>query len=276
MGKRPLSTSYLRIGPFTIALELPNNAWQQLIDRRYRPFLISRPSRKIYTRVLISASTPAGGSTTVRVSGDSSTIQLTRDDFSSRTSLPGLSTELACECNRYSFDSWLRVFISVLCSRTDALLVHGAGTFIDGKSHLFYGVSGAGKSTITRILGKDRALSDELVLAYCTKKTWRAASTPFWGELKKNNGEIYDAPLSGIHQLKKAPGADKRSVPAIAALPGLLACVMHFDRCPEAVAAVLANVEALTRAVPPDILSFAKTTRQDELHKLLILKRSRP
>lgn len=225
--------------------------------------------------VTINAAAFTRGKAAVRITVDNTETTISREDFLSHTRRKRRSTVLCCDCNRYSFDSWLRVFISILCRREPALLIHSAGAVLNGHAHLFYGVSGAGKSTITRIIGKDRALSDELVLVYRALKTWRAVSTPFWGELKKNNGTVFDAPLAGIHRLEKSPTATVRRSAPIAALPALLACIMHFDKSPGSVTSILSTAEGLLRSVPPDTLSFSRTTTPQELAMLLDNKKRR-
>ena len=53
--------------------------------------------------------------------------------------------------NPYSIDAALRIIHSLILARQGGLLVHAASAVRNGKAFLFAGVSGAGKTTISRL-----------------------------------------------------------------------------------------------------------------------------
>ena len=65
--------------------------------------------------------------------------------------------------NPYSIDSALRIIHSLILARQGGLLVHAASAVRNGKAFLFAGVSGAGKTTISRLAPPDATLlTDEI------------------------------------------------------------------------------------------------------------------
>jgi hypothetical protein len=65
--------------------------------------------------------------------------------------------------NPYSIDSVLRILHSLILARNGGFLVHAASAIRNGRAFLFAGVSGAGKTTISRLAPPDVALlTDEI------------------------------------------------------------------------------------------------------------------
>jgi hypothetical protein len=65
--------------------------------------------------------------------------------------------------NPYSIDSALRILHSLLLANEGGLLVHAASAIRNGRAFLFAGVSGAGKTTISRLAPPDATLlTDEI------------------------------------------------------------------------------------------------------------------
>jgi hypothetical protein len=75
-------------------------------------------------------------------------------------------------------------------------LLHSAGVVIDGRAALFFGVSGAGKSTIADLLGGP-LLSDELVAIQGD----HARATGFWGTLDRDDAPRGAFPLHALVDL---------------------------------------------------------------------------
>jgi hypothetical protein len=126
-----------------------------------------------------------------------------------------------------------------------------------------------GKSTIIKILGKDSALTDELVCVFTSKKNFFAASTPFWGELKKGAGKPIARRLNKLLFLKHANNITLARVPPKGALKQTLKTLLFFSKEPRRFAAVFSLCRQLTVKVPSYTLNFAKnSTRQDILNAL--------
>lgn len=102
------------------------------------------------------------------------------------------------------------------------LLLHSAGVVIDGEAALFFGVSGAGKSTIAALLG-GTILSDELVAI----RNGRASATGFWGTLDRADAPRGSFPIRALVDLARGDGvALQRLEPREARRRLLLAAVV--------------------------------------------------
>ena len=108
--------------------------------------------------------------------------------------------------NPYSIDSVLRIVHTLMLatSRTGFLL-HAASAVRNGQAFLFSGVSGAGKTTISRLAPPDATLlTDELSYLRREAAGDYAYGTPFAGELAKV-GENVKAPLAAVFLLAQGP-----------------------------------------------------------------------
>jgi len=60
--------------------------------------------------------------------------------------------------NPYSLDSVLRILHSLILAERGGFLLHAASAICNGRAYLFSGVSGAGKTTMTRLAPPDITL----------------------------------------------------------------------------------------------------------------------
>lgn len=85
------------------------------------------------------------------------------------------------------------------------LLLHAAGLVVNGGGYLFAGKSGAGKSTISRLLGEQdgvRLLNDDRLVLRPSGGDFRMYGTPWPGELGiAHNGS---SPLAGVFFLRQS------------------------------------------------------------------------
>ena len=107
--------------------------------------------------------------------------------------------------NPYSLDSVLRILHSLILAARGGFLLHAASAICDGRAYLFSGVSGAGKTTMTRLAPADiTLLTDEISYLRPSADGYAAFGTPFAGELAKA-GENCTAPVSALFFLEKGP-----------------------------------------------------------------------
>jgi hypothetical protein len=132
--------------------------------------------------------------------------------------------------NPYSIDAVLRIVHTLVLARQGGFLLHSASAIRNGKAFLFAGVSGAGKTTISRLAPSNATLlTDEI--SYVRKQQlndgYVAFGTPFTGELAKL-GENTSAPVAALYLLAK--GAENRIDPVPVANAGreLLANMLFF------------------------------------------------
>jgi hypothetical protein len=156
---------------------------------------------------------------------------------------------------RYPLDQI--VTIHTLASR-QGLLLHGAGWAHDGRALIAAGVSGAGKTTISRLLRAVApeliGLSDDRVLVGRGGGGWRAWGTPWAGE-----GKIADPAGAGLSAIVFLEHGDHERLHTLAphvALERLLPVVSIPWYDPGLSQAVLTTLEALVAAIPAQVLKF--------------------
>ena len=167
--------------------------------------------------------------------------------------------------NPYSIDTALRIIHSLILAREGGLLVHAASAVRNGRAFLFAGVSGAGKTTISRLAPPDaRLLTDEISYVRRNGTGYLAHGTPFAGELAEP-GKNIKAPLAALYFLEKGPRNAVEQICQSAAAGRLLENVLFFAKDPELVQRVFESACELVRSVPVYRLTFYPDQRVWEL-----------
>jgi hypothetical protein len=156
------------------------------------------------------------------------------------------------------------ILMQSLPRRTDGLLVHGAGIFFEEAAHVFFGASGRGKSTVSKLArGVGRVVSDETVLIRKEAGGFRLHSTPFWGlgTPVQDIQEIgrSDAPLIALYALEHCSNFELERLSAGRAVMALLTSEKVATERNESAAAWLAIVEEIVAQVPVYRLGFRPT-----------------
>lgn len=126
-----------------------------------------------------------------------------RGDFLARWDPAERHGTVRQSANPYSIDAVLRIIHSLMLANEGGFLLHGASAIRNGTAFLFSGVSGAGKTTISRLAPVDvTLLTDEISYIRPEGSGYRAFGTPFAGELAKI-GENVSAPLEAVFLLAK-------------------------------------------------------------------------
>jgi hypothetical protein len=189
--------------------------------------------------------------------------------------------------NPYSIDCVLRILHSLILAREGGFLVHAASAVRGGQAYLFAGVSGAGKTTISRLAPPDvKVLTDEISyvravpdrdpkdeseddsdqLSKSSRGTRRyvAFGTPFAGELARI-GENLQAPVAALYLLVQGPENCIEPVTETTAARCLMRNILFFAEDEELVRQVFHSVFEFVRQVPVRRLVFAPTERVWEL-----------
>lgn len=102
-------------------------------------------------------------------------------------------------------ENFLRVAYAWLCLQDGGLLLHAAGAIRNGQGYIFFGPSGAGKTTTSRLAARTAdVVSDDLVIIRpssnggCTLH-----GVPFKGELSDAPRANQSAPLCGLYRLRQ-------------------------------------------------------------------------
>ncbi len=178
-----------------------------------------------------------------------------RGDFHAERDLASGKGTIRQSANPYSIDAALRVLHSLLLASRGGLLVHAASAVRNGGAYLFAGVSGTGKTTISRLAPSDATLlTDEISYLRREGSGYAAYGTPFAGELGEP-GKNVRAPLAALYLLKQGP--ENRIVPV-----GNAEAVRELMRH----VLFLAHDEALVKMVFQTVCDFVKRV---PVHRLI-------
>ena len=248
----------VKIGNIPITFFCPSSGWRSFLKANYKPFISKTTARRAIKVFIQPVFEPDHSRKKLVADNKSGNWHIKRYDFESSSSSNFKKTILAVEKNKYAFDSWLRVFFTHCGITRGAFLLHGAGYSLGNKTFVFPGRSGKGKSTIIRIIGKSGALTDELVCVFKKGRSFFAASTPFWGELKKGTGKLYCGRLKKLFFLRHGKALKARGIPQRESLKELLKTVLFFSKNPEHVELLLNRLQGLACFAPCAKLFFRK------------------
>jgi hypothetical protein len=170
--------------------------------------------------------------------------------------------------NPYAIDSVFRIVHSLILASRGGLLLHAAGGVREGKAFLFAGVSGAGKTTISRYAPADvRLLTDEISYLRDSPSGFLACGTPFAGELAKT-GENLSAPLDTLFFLEKGSENRIESISPADALCTLMRNILFFTHDQRLVNQVFNSACKLIQQVNVRRLIFLPDSRVWEIIRL--------
>ena len=169
------------------------------------------------------------------------------------------------EATPYSLDTALRIVHTLVLARQNGFLLHAASAIRNGKAFLFSGVSGAGKTTISRLAPPDVSLlSDEISYVRKRNGKYLAFGTPFAGELAKA-GENTSAPVSALYILHQGPENRVEPLGAADATRQLLTNILFFAQDRELVQPVFQTACDFVDGIPVYRLTFVPNARVWEM-----------
>jgi hypothetical protein len=187
-----------------------------------------------------------------------------RGDFRAEWDPATQSGSIRQSANPYSIDAVLRIVHTLVLAKQGGFLLHSASAIRNGKAFLFAGVSGAGKTTISRLTPPDATLlTDEISYIRKLDEGYVAYGTPFTGELAKL-GENTSAPVAELYLLAKG---ENRIEPVAVAEAGreLLANMLFFAEDQEMVDQVFQAACDFVSRVPVYRLTFMPDARVWEM-----------
>jgi len=251
------SSIIVEIGEVPVRLSASEPDFLGMMERRYSGFIVSTPSRRPFELTVSVAPGQVSSVEDVQVSRHGTVWRFERGDFSAEWSPEsGNGSIRQARMNPYSIDAVLRILHSVLLAPEGGLLLHAASAIRHGRAYVFSGVSGAGKTTISRLAPPDATLlTDEISYIRPAGDSYRAFGTPFTGELAKV-GENAAAPLDTVFLLSHGPENRLTPLAATDAARALLRNVLFFAQDPELVQMVFQSVCQLVARVPVRSLAF--------------------
>ena len=160
------------------------------------------------------------------------------------------------------FDRGLENLLRVLAAHTvlqrGGLLVHGAGIVRDARAHIFFGPSGAGKTTVTALSPRDLVLSDDITLVLPQADGYRACGHPFGMAHHRVPETAESFPIAGLYRLVQSPDVRLDRLDRARALGDLASCLPFVMQDAQNAARALDNASALLLRTPAWRLSFRK------------------
>jgi len=252
----------IEVGGMAIALHTQDSAFRQLLENRYAGFIKSAANPQFEFDIeLFEPAETTHADEDVKVKLQNGEWFLQRGDFRARWDARAGRGHIRQSRNPYAIDSVLRIVHTLILARQGGFLVHAASAIRNGRAFLFAGVSGAGKTTISRLAPPDATLlTDEISYVRRDGDKYRACGTPFAGELARL-GENQSAPLSTLFLLQQGPENRIEKVAAAEATRLLLRNILFFAEDTELVNLVFRSACEFVEQVPVRRLIFVPDQR---------------
>jgi hypothetical protein len=266
------STVTVEIGGIPILLQPSDPSFCDVLESRYETFATRNSAKTAHAaepacRFEIHLD-PRGrpSDEDARVTRNGPLWSFRRGDFDA-TWNPRTGHGRITQCpNPYAIDTVLRITHSLVLAKEGGFLLHAASAIRNNRAFLFAGVSGAGKTTMSRLAPPDATvLTDEIsYVRRSTDKNYVAYGTPFAGELARI-GANTSAPLEALYLLVQ--GSESRIVPIskIDAARAIMRHVLFFAEEKDLVAKVFDSVLEFVSRVPVAQLIFTPDARAWEL-----------
>jgi hypothetical protein len=218
----------IAVGGLAVRLNTTDSDFLELLQNRYAGFLSESERAEFHFEIDLVPPDLANRDAGVSVTCRSGRWLMTRGDFRAEWSPATRTGTIRQTANPYSIDCVLRIVHTLVLAKQDGFLLHAASAIRNGKAFLFAGVSGAGKTTISRLAPADATLlTDEISYVRKLDDRYIAFGTPFTGELAKL-GENTSAPVAALYLLAQGPENRIEPVAVADAGRGLLANMLFF------------------------------------------------
>lgn len=259
------SAVVVRIGPLEMSLEGLSRRQAEDLGARYRPFVMPDAARPDVRILLRPAAVPHflrarrdGSLETYRLESRRANgrLDLWSYEFAGRLEIAAGRAALSIVEERgEAFDRGLENFLRVLTAsyilERGGLLLHASGVVRQGRAHLFFGPSGRGKTTVTRLSPEDVVLSDDLSLVVENGGRFDAAGIPFGMAHHRVPDTRESFPIASLNALvqsaevRREPLTGARALAEIAAsLPFVMQETGQSARALEVAGRLLARVPA--------------------------------
>lgn len=217
----------IEIAQIPLRLKLPSGGFSLIAEKRYRAFFSGKkPKAELEVNWRKGRTVPF----TPSVSEFRGKLEIKRGDFFCRLDAASLRGELKISPDIQAFDSFLRTFYSWLLPSRGGVLLHSSAVARKGRGFVFFGRSGAGKSTAAKMSrGKSVILTDEITPVRVIRGGARVYGSPFWGEMSPR-GRNMNFPLRGLLSLKKSDSDSITPLPPGEILSRLLKTVLCFSK----------------------------------------------
>ena len=163
---------------------------------------------------------------------------------------------------------FVRVAYALLAFQSGGLMLHAAGIQRGGAAYLFFGHSGSGKTTVSRLSGQEAVLNDDLILLMPGGEGWMVYGTPFWNPSQVKPSAKH-APLGGLYRLVQDKRVYVEEISSSEALAELIANVPVIPADPTRTPKLISRLQKITQVIPPKRLHFLPDASFWELISLI-------
>ena len=258
----------VRIGGISVRLRAASAEFNTLMVDRFRGFIgsVDTPDYIFDIDILPFTYTPDApdelSDIEVSVRREDEGWHLLRGDFEARWDPATRHGTARLRANPYALDSVLRILHTVLLAEQGGMLMHASSVVLaDGRAFVCTGVSGAGKTTISRLAPPGaHILTDEMSFIRREADGYYAYGTPFAGELA-TPGENIRAPLAGVFLLAQGPDNRIDDLSPAEAIRAVMTNILYFAKDKALTAKVFDNAIALAACIPVRRLTFFPDAR---------------
>lgn len=255
----------IEIGGIPVRVNTTDPDFLAILENRYSGFVSDSERAEIDFDVDLAIPSIPDRDAEVQVTHRMGRWSLVRGDFRAEWDPASRTGRIRQSANPYSIDAVLRIVHTLVLARQGGFLMHSASAVRNGRAFLFAGVSGAGKTTISRLAPPDATLlTDEISYVRKLDNGYVAFGTPFTGELAKL-GENVSAPVAALYLLAQGPENRIDPIPPGEAARSLLANVLFFAEDEELVQSTFHSAFEFVNRVPVSRLTFVPDARVWEL-----------
>jgi len=254
------------VGGMPILVRSESLEFARMVEDRYGTFVnpvVPRPVFELDVELISSTNIDPDQDVQVRL--ESGRWIMERGDFRAEWDTVCRRGWVRQTANPYSIDALLRILHSLILAGEGGFLIHAASAVRNGRAFIFAGVSGAGKTTISRLAPSDVAvLTDEVSYVRPGLGGYEAFGTPFAGELARIGANLR-AKLEAVCLLVQGPENKIEPVSEPEALQAFLRNVLFFAHDRDLVEKVFQNAFDFIDRVPVYRLTFVPDAKVWEL-----------
>lgn len=251
------------IADSAVALTIDHAGLHQAVARRFQPFVVER-TPALHLRVAYTGQERAHSLLDQGMHFQKGRLHFDAPGYVGRIDERAGTGHLTLSSRQpvEDVDYFLRVGAALLLYQLGGLMFHAAGIVRAGRAYLFFGYSGSGKTTVSRLSQAqgDTVLNDDLLFLLPPVPDqpgqWTVHSTPFWNPTQVQPDRTGSAPLAALFRLVQAKQVFTSPMPAGQAVAEIMTSVPVLGLDPERSLGALARSRRLSQDLPVHHLHF--------------------